>query len=58
MTELPKNLTNYKRFEDLELGGDLRVRVIPVSIRKISRSSRTDGEGSQIYLKSDGNCSG
>ncbi len=29
---LPKNLKNYKRFEDLELDGDLRARGIPVSI--------------------------
>ncbi len=37
MTGLPKNLKNYKRFEDLELGGDLQARGIPVSIRKIRR---------------------
>ena len=34
-TALPKNLKNYKRFEDPELGGNLQARGIPVLIRKL-----------------------
>ena len=47
----PWALKNYKRFEDLELGGDLQARGIPLSIRKIRKSVGTDREGSQIYLE-------
>ena len=48
---LPKNLKNYKRFEDLELGGDLQARGIPVSIRKKLEDlvELHDREGSQTY---------
>ena len=53
-TGLPKNLKNYKRFEDLELGSDLQVIGIPVSIRKIRRTGRTGRENSQTYLESSG----
>ena len=54
-TGLPKNHKNYKSFEDLELGGDMQARGIPVgSIRKIRRTGRADREGSQAYLESLG----
>ena len=53
-TGLPKNIRNYKRFEDLELGGDLQASRILVSVRKIRRTGRTGREGSQSYLESSG----
>ena len=33
-----ENLKSYKRFEDLVLGGDLRVRGLPVTIKTVRRS--------------------
>ena len=32
---MPKKFKNYKLFENLELGGDLQARTIPVLIRKL-----------------------
>lgn len=50
-TGLAINHRKVKHFEDLELGGKLKARGLPVSMRIIRKTFRADREDSQTYLE-------